>query len=92
MRDPLQPDTIICGASGKREPAQQGTPTTKLPKMSNEPYCGNHPIVPMILEWEEDGSHCLTVNVLLDTGCTTLLLSQDCADRFRIHECTGKKR
>jgi len=38
----------------------------------------------MILEWEEDGSHRLTVNALLDTGCTTPLLSQACADRFRI--------
>ena len=38
----------------------------------------------MILKWEEDGSHRLTVNALLDTGCTTPLLSQACADRFRI--------
>ena len=84
MRDPPQPDTIICGASRKRKPEQQGTPTTKHPKTSNEPYYGNRPIVPMILEWEEDGSHCLTVNVLLDTGCTTPLLSQARADLFRI--------
>jgi len=38
----------------------------------------------MILEWEEDGSHHLTVNTLLDTGCTTPLLSRACTDRFRI--------
>jgi len=84
MRDPPQPDAIICGASSKRKPKQQGTPTTKHPKTPNEPYCGDRPIVPMILEWEEDGSHCLTVNVLLDKGCTTTLLSQSCADRFHI--------
>jgi hypothetical protein len=38
----------------------------------------------MIIEWTDHGSHRLTVRALLDTGCTTLLLSQACADRFRI--------
>jgi hypothetical protein len=38
----------------------------------------------MVIEWTDRGSHRLSVRALLDTGCTTLLLSQACADRFRI--------
>ncbi|MDX6284447.1 MAG: hypothetical protein QOH03_5518, partial [Kribbellaceae bacterium] len=46
----------------------------------------------MILEWQEEGGHRLTVSVLLDTGCTTPLLSQACADRFRIPRTLRKEK
>jgi hypothetical protein len=46
----------------------------------------------MIIEWTDHGSHRLTLRTLLDTGCTTPLLSQACADRFRIPRVVRDKR
>jgi transposase InsO family protein len=46
----------------------------------------------MVIEWQDEGSHRLSVRALLDTGCTTLLLSQACADRFRIPRRTREEK
>jgi hypothetical protein len=77
-----QSDAIICGVNRRREPDYTKTQSVKRGKI--EPHCGGRPITTMIIEWADHGSHRLTVRTLLDTGCTTLLLSQACADRFHI--------
>ena len=46
----------------------------------------------MFLQWEDEGLHQLSVRALLETGCTTLLLGQACADRFRIPRNTRKEK
>jgi hypothetical protein len=78
LRASLQPEAIICGVN--RKPGK------------NEPHCGGRPIVTMTIEWADRGSYRLTIRVLLDTRCTTLLLSRDCADRLRIPQIRREKR
>lgn len=73
-----QPDAIICAVSKRQEHGEKALQSNKHSK--TEPHCGGRPIVTKILEWTDQGSHWLIVQALLNTGCTTLLLSLACAD------------
>jgi len=71
---------MICGTSRKRKNEESSAETSKKPK-PEEPTSGTRPIIHMIIH---HGQEQHPVTMLLDNGCSVLLISEQIARRLQL--------
>ena len=88
--------TIVCGTSRKREGPDEPSAGTSNDRQrrklapsepaapvntTERPLCGNRPIVKMVVHWNTKQT---TIHALLNTGCSTSLISKSFVDKMGI--------
>jgi len=68
---------LIGGITGKRGPEKETQEQRKKPR----PICGEYPIVKMMIHWKH---HQYGARVLLDTGCSTPLISKQIVEKMTL--------